>query len=238
QIDDYDFVLTNNQRLSGPDIAEHALALTLAVARNFDHYAAQQQEGRWDRAERRALNLDGRTMLVLGLGGIGTEIARRADALGMRVVATRNSSRSGPDFVDYVGLADEAAELAGSADVIVNALPLTDTTAGSIDAPFFNAAKDGAIYVSVGRGGTTDSDALLAALDSGKLRGAGLDVTDPEPLPVSHPLWDAPHVIITPHVAANTDDARRRTLTIALENLRRYALGEPLLSVVDFERGY
>lgn len=234
----YDFVLTNNQRLSGPDIAEHAIALTLALSRNLGAYMRAQQQRRWLEDGPQSMNVDGRTMLVLGLGGIGTEIARRADALGMRVIATRNSSREGPDFVDQVGLPDEASKLAAQADVIVNALPLTDETAGSIGRAFFAAAKPGARYISVGRGGTTMTADLVAALKSGQIGGAALDVTDPEPLPAGHPLWTMDNVLITPHVAASTEEVRDRTLVIAIENLRRYTQGEPLLSVVDFERGY
>lgn len=233
----YDFLLTNNQRLSGPDIAEHAITLMLALSRNLDTYLRAQHQGRWEDGPQ-SMNVEGRTMLVLGLGGIGTEIARRANALGMRVIATRNSSREGPDFVAQVGLSDEATTLAAQADVIVNALPLTDETASFIDRDFFAAAKPGARYISVGRGGTTVTADLVAALKSGQIGGAGLDVTDPEPLPAGHPLWTMEHVLITPHVAADTEQARDRTLVIAIENLRRYTAGEPLLSVVDFERGY
>lgn len=175
---------------------------------------------------------------MAGLGGIGTEVARRAHGLGMRVTATRNSSREGPDFVSYVGLADELGKLAGEADVVVNALPLTGQTTGLFDAELFAQIKPGAIYINVGRGKTTDSAALVAALESGHLYGAGLDVTEPEPLPEDSPLWLLPNVIITPHVAAAGGDSLQRTALIATENLRRYVSGEPLLNLVDMEAGY
>ena len=238
RIDEYEFVMTNNQRLSAPDIAEHFLGLLFGLTRNLDSYMANQQKSQWDREGQPAINVANRTLLVLGLGGIGTEIARRADALGMRVLATRNSSRTGPDFVEYVGLSNETEKLAGEADFIVNALPLTDTTQGLVDKKLFASAKRGALYFSVGRGATTVTEDLMAALESGQIGGAGLDVTDPEPLPEDHPLWSMPNVIITPHVAAYTDESFGRTLAIAMENLRRYAEGEPLLSVVSFEKGY
>ena len=237
-IGEFQFVMTNNQRLSAPDIAEHFLGLLFGLTRNLDTYIAQQADAQWDREGQPAMNVANKTLLVLGLGGIGTEIARRANALGMRVVATRNPSRNGPDFVEYVGLADEATKLAAEADFIVNALPLTAATEGLIDEAFFAAAKRGAMYFSVGRGTTTDTDALIAALSDGQIGGAGLDVTDPEPLPQDHPLWSMPNVIITPHVAAYTDESFGRTLAIAMENLQRYVDGGPLLSVVDFEKGY
>ena len=156
----------------------------------------------------------------------------------MRVIATRNSSRSGPDYVDYVGLADELHELAGRADVVVNALPLTASTTGVFDKAFFDAVKPGAIFLSVGRGRSTVTDDLVAALRDGRLYGAGLDVTDPEPLPEDHTLWTMERVIITPHVSSAGSDSMRRSATIAVENLRRYVAGEPLLNVVDKRLGY
>lgn len=236
-----DRIFTNNQRLSGPTIAEHGIAMLLAISRGLPAYSAAQAERQWRRelsAELGFGELAGKTLLVAGLGGIGTEVARRAHGLGMRVTATRNSSRQGPDFVAYVGLADELGALASEADVVVNALPLTEQTNGLFDAELFARIKPGAIYINVGRGQTTDTSALVAALESGHLYGAGLDVTDPEPLPEDSPLWLLPNVIITPHVAAAGGDSLQRTALIATENLRRYVSGEPLLNLVDMEAGY
>jgi phosphoglycerate dehydrogenase-like enzyme len=176
-------------------------------------------------------------MLVVGLGGIGTEVARLGNALGMRVSGTRNSSRSGPDFVDYVGLSDELNSLAAKADVIVNALPLTDATSGLLDGEFFATIKEGAIFINVGRGRTVDTGALLGALESGRVSGAGLDVTDPEPLPANHALWQRENVIITPHVAGRGGEFERRSVLL-IENIRRYIAGDALLNVVDPEKGY
>jgi phosphoglycerate dehydrogenase-like enzyme len=233
-----DFIMSNNQRVSGPSIAELAITMTLMLSRKLHYYQEQQDQQRWARTAELSTDLSGKTLLILGLGGIGTETARRASALGMRVIATRNSSREGPEFVDKVGLADEMYEFAGEADFVVNALPLTDKTNGVIDSRFFDALRPGAYYISVGRGKTTVTDDLVAALNDGTLAGAGLDVTDPEPLPSDHPLWVAKNVVITPHIAGRNFDAVQRTLIIARENLRRYVLGEKLLSVVDVERGY
>lgn len=235
-------VLTNMQKMSAPVIAEHAIALMLALHRNLPHFVDDQELGEWRRSQEHTSGMttvSGKTMLVLGLGGIGTEIARRGAALGMRVTATRNSSREGPEFVDYVGLSEEMFELAREADVIVNALPLTDQTRGLLDAEFFDsAAQDGAPYfINVGRGATVDTAALLAALKSGQLAGAGLDVTDPEPLPADHGLWAMNNVIITPHVSGRGGNSERHRLLV-MDNIRRYLAGDALLNVVDVGKGY
>jgi phosphoglycerate dehydrogenase-like enzyme len=156
----------------------------------------------------------------------------------MRVIATRGSRREGPDYVEYVGLAHEVNELAAQADVVVNAAPLTDETRGMFNREFFELMKPTAFFISVGRGASTVTDDLVAALESGEIAGAGLDVTDPEPLPAGHPLWTAPRVIITPHTAGRGDRGRDRLFLVVKENLRRYVAGEPLISVVNIERGY
>jgi phosphoglycerate dehydrogenase-like enzyme len=210
--------------------------------RGIDAYHANQLEGAWVRdvgMERdEFMELEGRTVLVVGLGGIGAQVARRAHGLGMRVIATRGSRREGPDYVDYVGLADEVNELARQADVVINTAPLTNSTRGMFDQAFFAAMKPSAYFISVGRGASTVTDDLVAALESGSIRGAGLDVTDPEPLPEGHPLWSMPRVIITPHSGGRSDKGRDRLFMLVQENLRRYVNGEPMLSVVDIERGY
>jgi len=233
-------LLTNMQKMSSPVIGEHAIAMAMALARALPVFAKQMRSD--DRATLYSARLGmmplaGKTMLVVGLGGIGTEAARRGAALGMRVIGTRNSSRDGPEFVEYVGLADELLELAGQADVIVNALPLTSITRNLLDKKFFDATRKSVLFVNVGRGATVDTDALVAALKSGQVGGAGLDVTEPEPLPSDHPLWQLDNVIITPHVAGYGGE-RERHMTLLQENLRRYAAGDPLLNVVDPARGY
>jgi phosphoglycerate dehydrogenase-like enzyme len=235
-------VLTNGQRIGSPALAEHSIALMMALVRALDVYHANQLKGSWQRdigmARTDFMELAGRTVLVVGLGGIGTETAKRAHGLGMRVIATRGSSREGPDYVDYVGLSGEVIELARQADVVINTAPLTDETRGMFNAAFFQAMKPSAYFISVGRGASTVTDDLIAALEKGEIAGAGLDVTDPEPLPEGHPLWTTPRVIISPHTAGRSDKGRERLFLLVRENLRRYVAGEPLLSVVDIERGY
>ena len=234
-------LLTNMQRVAAPVMAEHVLAMMLAFTRGLDFYILEHAAARWTRElppPAKLMALEGKTVLVVGLGGIGTEVARRASALGMRVVATRASGREGPSFVSYVGLPSELSKLAGEADFIVNTVPLTPATTGMFDAGFFAAAKHGAFFINVGRGKSVVQEDLVAALKSGRIAGAGLDVTDPEPLPADHPLWKLPNVIITPHMSAESDVDERVRFAIVRENLRRYVAGEKMLSVVDVAKGY
>ncbi len=235
-------LVTNTQRLSSPEIAEHSIAMMFALVRQLDLYGKSQAKSEWDRSiapdPNEIWEIEGRTMLVVGLGGIGTETARRAHGLGMKVIATRNSRRSGPDYVSYVGLSNELLDLAKQADVIVNTAPLTEKTMGMYDKAFFDAMKPNAYFISIGRGKSVVTEDLLAALKAGQLAGAGLDVTDPEPLPKDHALWTTPRVIITPHVAYRSEKLRPRVMVLVEENLRRYINGEKMLSVVDLERGY
>ena len=228
------------QKMSSPAIGEHAVAMALSLARGLVRYGKAMPAGKWRSDMTRdpgMFSVSGKTMLVVGLGGIGTAAARRANALGMRVIATRNSSREGPAFVDYVGLSNELPKLLGEADIIVNALPLTSSTAGMFDRALFARVKPAAYFINVGRGGTVVTDALVEALESGRLAGAGLDVTDPEPLPSDHPLWQMSNVIITPHVSWAGADRRLHSMLLR-ENIRRYLAGDALLNVVDPERGY
>jgi phosphoglycerate dehydrogenase-like enzyme len=236
-----DVLLTNMQRVAAPVMAEHVLAMMLAFARGLDFYIPQRAVASWTRElppPARMLTLEGKTVLVVGLGGIGTEVAKRAHALGMRVIATRASGRDGPPFVAYVGLPDELRKLAGEADFVVNTTPLTPETTRLFDAAFFAAMKPRSFFFNVGRGQSVVQDDLVAALRSGHLAGAGLDVTDPEPLPKASPLWQFPNVIITPHVSAASDVGDVARFAIVRENLRRYVAGDRMLSVVDTAKGY
>jgi phosphoglycerate dehydrogenase-like enzyme len=236
-------LVTNLQRIQGPHMAEHAIALLLSLARALPVYAVEQNAGAFTRGFRetrgeRPIEIEGKTLLVVGLGGIGTEVAKRAHGLGLHVIATRNSRREGPDYVEYVGLADEYRTLAARADFVVNATPLTPETRGMFDAQFFAAMKDDALFINIGRGESVVMTALTSALQAGTIGGAGLDVTDPEPLPPGHPLWSMSNVIITPHIATSSDYRSDRTVTLVAENVRRYVRGEALLSVVDLAAGY
>jgi phosphoglycerate dehydrogenase-like enzyme len=231
--------MTNMRGIDSPAIAEHAIALMLALAHGLDRFAVDTSRGVWGRGSSVQLQtLDGKTMLVAGLGGIGTEVARRAHGLGMRVIATRVGGSGKPDFVDYVGQPDELLTLARRADVVVSCLPLTPETTGLYDQRFFAVLKPTAYFINVARGASVVTDALLAALTEGRIAGAGLDVVDPEPLPAGHPLWSAPRVLLTPHISGRTALPGEPRWIVAKENLRRYAAGDKLLNVVDLERGF
>ena len=233
-------LITNMQRTAAPSMAEHVLALMLALSRHLPLFMREQQQAHWvswDQAPALS-DLEGKTVLVVGLGGIGTEVASRAHALGMRIIATRASGHTGPDYASYVGLPDELLKLTGEADFVVNCAPLTAQTTAIFNQEFFGTMKRSAFFISVGRGKSTVTADLVAALGSGRIAGAGLDVVDPEPLPADHPLWRAPNLIITPHVSADTPAYLANYGLLLRENLRRYVAGEPMLSVVDIERGY
>ena len=234
-------LVTNMRGVDSAVIAEHAVALTLALAHSLDTFAVDTSKGQWNTEHGATAPIEtlvGKTMLVVGLGGIGTEVALRAHGLGMKVVATRDNTHDKPDFVSYVGLPGEMLTLAKTADVIVNSVPLTPQTQGMYDARFFAGLKPTAYFVNVARGGSVVTADLANALNEHRLAGAGLDVVDPEPLPVDSPLWHAPHVIITPHISSRSDFPNEARWTLAVENLRRYANGEKMLSVVDLTKGY
>jgi phosphoglycerate dehydrogenase-like enzyme len=234
-------MMTNLRGVDSPVIAEHAIALMLALAHGLDRFAIDTSQGVWSRASAASVPmqyLEGKTLLVSGLGGIGTEVARRAHGLGMNVVATRVGGAGKPDFVSYVGQPDELLKLARTADVIISAVPLTRETTGLYDARFFATLKPSAFFINIARGGSVVTDALMAALNEGRLAGAGLDVVDPEPLPPSHPLWKSPRILFTPHISGRSDLPGDARWTIAVENLRRYMAGEKMLNVVDLERGF
>jgi len=232
-------VLSNMQGVHGPAIADHALGMLLTLTRDLRAYAKEQDAGRWNPGgSGSATALEGRTMLVVGLGGIGTEIAQRAAGFGMRVIATRRSDAPGPAYVEKVGRNEDLLAMLPEADVVAIAVPLTPETAGMFGAEAFAAMKPGAILINIARGKVVDTEAMLEALRSGRLAGACLDVTDPEPLPAGHALWSMPGVLITPHVASDAELTNERSWALLRENLRRFAAGEPLYNVVDKKAGY
>jgi len=233
-------VMTNNRAIHGPTIADHSMAMLLSLTRNLTYYGKKQQEGKWARGggSMKSIALEGKTMFVVGLGGIGSEIAQRAHGFGMNVIGTRRSDRPSPDYIKRVGKPKDLLSMLPEADVVVLAVPLTDETKDMLNTAAFDAMKPGAYLINIARGKVVNTEALLKALKSGKLAGAGLDVTDPEPLPVGHELWKQENVIITPHIASRSGLTNERRSALLLENLRRFGAGEPLLNVVNKKAGY
>jgi phosphoglycerate dehydrogenase-like enzyme/glyoxylase-like metal-dependent hydrolase (beta-lactamase superfamily II) len=233
-------VLTNMKTMFAPPIADHVMGMLLSLYRSLPHYQDLMKAGSWGKGEEAPFQgeLLGKTMLVVGLGGNGGETARRAHAFGMRVLATDPKDMAVPVFVARLEKPDKLDALLPAADVVVLAAPLTPETQALFGANRFALMKEGAVLINIARGKMLDTGALLAALQSKRLRGAGLDVTDPEPLPPEHALWKLPNVIVTPHVSGQSPGTKLRVRQLFLENLKRFAAGEPLLNVVDKKAGY
>ena len=214
-------------------------AMLLSMTRDLDAFRAAQDRAEWNRRAGTGMTtLSGRTMLVVGMGGIGSQIARRAKGFDMKVLATVRTARPAPDYCDELGTAADLDRFLPLADVVAVALPLTEETTDLFDAEKFALMKPGAYFLNVGRGRIVVTDDLLAALDSGHLAGAGLDVTEPEPLPADHLLWKSDKVLITPHVSSRAELTGERRWDVFQENIRRFSVGEPLLNVVDKQAGY
>ncbi len=177
------------------------------------------------------------TILVIGMGQIGQEIANRAKSFGMRVIGSRRRPREMPN-VDLVVGEDGWRELLPQADFVVVAAPLTEATRGMVDADAVARMKQGSYLINIARGQIVQNDALLAGLTSGRLAGAGLDALDPEPLPDGHPLWQMPNVWVTPHITYSSPRTRERMVEIFADNLVRYRAGQPLVNIVDKQAGY
>ena len=235
---DSDIVLTNNQIVQGPEIADHAMAFLLTLTRFLPTYLKRQAEENWQARPYELFELNGKNALVIGMGGIGLQIAIRAWAHGMKVVGVDPEDIAYLPYVDSIVKPDMLDSVIGDADVVFMAAPHTPESHRMIGPSQFEAMKDGAYFIAVSRGGTYDLGSLVKALDSKKLAGAGVDVTDPEPLPKGHALWKFENVIITPHIAGRSDMDRGRMLGVVKSNIRRFADGLPLINVVDKQKGY
>ncbi|MSQ94580.1 MAG: MBL fold metallo-hydrolase [Gemmataceae bacterium] len=238
-----DITMTNTARLYGPNVADQAMALLLALTRGLAPELHKQTayKEHWKKLKdtSHAQELHGKTMLIVGMGGIGTQIARRADAFGMRVIAVDpNEAIVKPAFVFSLDRPAKMMELIPKADVVVLACPLTKETKGMFGASQFDAMRKSAHFINIARGGLVDQKAMMAALKEGTIAGAGLDVTDPEPLPDAHPLWKMTNVVVSPHIGGQSNGARDRAWRLFRENVRRFTAGEPLLCVVDKQKGY
>ncbi len=229
-----DRVLTCSRGASAVAIAEFALTTMLAFEKRLPESWIGEPPAQWGQAGLGGLN--GRTLVLVGLGAIGTEVAQRALAFGMDVVAVRRTST--PAALDGVEVAGSLTEALARADHVVVAAAATDATRHLLDAGAFDALKPGAHVVNVARGSLVDQDALLAALDSGRVARASLDVTDPEPLPAGHALYAHPNVRLSPHISWSSPDTVRRTIEIFVENLTRWRQGDALTGRVDPSKGY
>jgi phosphoglycerate dehydrogenase-like enzyme len=254
---DHPAVLTNMRGLFSDVIADHVFGFVLCFARNFHHYVRSQLEARWvpaggheppsgfvtgpsrvSAADRAHLHLADATLGVVGLGQIGSEVARRGLAFGMRVIAVDPVQTEAPSGVAALWRLDRLPDLLGASDFVVIAAPHTPETVKLFRRGQFRQMKPTGYLINIGRGAIVDLADLVDALRAGELAGAGLDVFETEPLPKDHPLWAMSNVIITPHVAGNSPRIAERHLAVLLTNVGRFARGEPLTNVTDKSRWF
>jgi len=219
-------------------ISQHLFAMLLMLTRGIDVTHPQQAAGLWKYPGTGCVELlNGKTLCIVGLGTIGRRCAELGEAFGMDVIGVQRNPRPAPHVRAVFGQ-DRLHDALAQADVVMLLLPLTPRTDGIIGRDAFAAMKDGTYLLNAGRGKTVDTDALMDALRSGKVKAAGLDVTDPEPLGADHPLWRIGRVVITPHYSGSCPDYDRRVEDLFLDNLRRFLAGEPLRHVIDRAEGY
>jgi phosphoglycerate dehydrogenase-like enzyme len=231
--------LTNLRIIQGPEVADHAMALLLSLTRCLTTYIPTRGDKNWAiRHDFEPIELRGKTVLIIGLGGIGTQVAERAHAFGMRVLAIDVRDAQITGSVERLGFPEQLHEFIPRADVIICCVPHTPATQKMLGPREFELVKKGAYFVNVSRGKVVQTDSLVAALQEGRLAGAGLDVLDPEPLPADHPLWSFRNVVITPHIATKSDAMPERRMELFKDNVRRFVRGLPLRNVVDKRAGY
>lgn len=234
-----DVILTNASGAYGITISEHMIVTLLMLMRRMPEYHEMQKRKEWY-CVGQVKSIMNSVITVVGVGDIGQNFAKRVRAMGAYVRGVRRTQAPKPDFVDEIYTQDKLDEAIRGADVVALCVPGTDKTRHMFDLERMEKMKDGAILMNVGRGSAVDLDALSRLLHSGKLGGAAVDVTEPEPLPQEHPLWTAPNALITPHISGNTSLPLTCDLVvdIFLGNLQRYAKGEPLHHVVNLTEGY
>jgi phosphoglycerate dehydrogenase-like enzyme len=230
-----DVVVTNARGVFDEPIAEWVLGMMLAFTTDTLRTLALQRTGRWEHRERG--RLAGSRLVIVGPGPIGRATARKARALGMQVAAVGRTARA-DDELGRVTAIDGLHEALATADHVLNALPLAPGTAGVFDAAAFAAMRPSATFVNVGRGGTVDEAALIAALRDGGIAAAALDVFVEEPLPADNPLWSLPNAVISPHMCGDFHGWEEQVVAIFVENAGRWVRGEPLRNVVDKRLGF
>jgi phosphoglycerate dehydrogenase-like enzyme len=236
---DSNIILTNNKVVQGPEIADHALAMLLMLTRHLELYWQNKQQEKWQTPRPYpGIELRGKTAVVIGVGGIGTQISTRAWAFGMRVIGVDPEDKPFIPFVEKVVKPDQLDEVIPEADVVFISAPDTPKSDKMFGPKEFELMKKGAWFIAVSRGRIYDLPSLIKALDEKRLSGAGVDVVDPEPLPQGNPLWKFDNVIITPHVAGRSDQDHVRMVGTVKENIARFVDGRPLIHVVDKQKGY
>lgn len=233
-----DVILTSMKGHVGIHLADHAMALLLALIRGI-HTALRNP--RWEtqsRIRENAVELMDKTIGIIGFGGTGFEVAKRAKAFGMEIIALEPEDIQKPDFVKAVWKPERFHDLLECSDVVVICAPLTDHTRGMFNLNAFRKMKRSSILINVTRGQIIDGTALIQALEEGLIAAVGLDVTPQEPLPPDSPLWKMDNVIITPHTSGGSPARMDRTLDLFCENLKRFLSNQPLLSVIDKRKGY
>lgn len=232
-----DLTVTNIRGIYSDVIADHVFSLVMAFARGLHHYIRKQSHGKWEKGAP-VIHLAGTTLGVVGLGGIGLAVAERGPVFGMRVLGMDPAPKGKPDFIARIYSPDGLADMVGVSDFVVICVPHTAETEGLFDADVFGAMKNAGILINIGRGKVVELQALTEALQCGQIGGAGLDVYEEEPLPEGHALWAMENVILTPHVAGISPEIDKRRKALIVENARRFCAGEPLLNVVDNQKGY
>ena len=231
-------VVTNMKHIYGPQIADSAFAFLLALTRKLNITIPRQHLEEWPPGREGMFVLEGKTAVIIGVGGIGSNIARRAHGFGMKVIGVDIRDIPVSAEVQRVVPPDMLDSVLPEADVVFVSVPHTKKTEGMMGAREFELMKRGSYFIAMSRGKIYDHNALVKALDSKRLAGAGLDVTNPEPLPKGHPLWKFPNVIITPHTSGGSDQLEARTDALVKENIHRFAAGLPLINVVDKKEGF
>ena len=231
--------VTNMARMFAPAIAETAIGHLLSLTRGLGkYYYPQFQQRKWN-SERNLVEIDGMTMGLVGMGGLGSETARRAHyGFNMKILATDAKPMAKPEFVHTLREPAWFAEMVPQVDVLVSAAPSTKQTIGMFNEQVFRSMKKTAYFINISRGLLVDEPALVKALQEGWIAGAALDVTRQEPLPSTHPFWDCPNLMLTCHSAGFSPQRRLRLMGLLTENVRRYTSGLPLMNVVDKQAGY
>ena len=232
-------LLTNSTGAFGHAISEHMMGMLFEIYKKLHLYRDNQNNCSWQ-DEGSVRSIYGAKCLMVGMGDIGSAFARSAAALGIKVSGMRRTTTDKPDYVENMYPFGSLNEIIGDFDIVALALPETPDTIKIINGNNIPLMKDGAVILNVGRGSAIDTDALLEALESGKLSGAGIDVTDPEPLPSEHPLWKSKNAVITPHVSGyfHLQETYDNIIKLAYTNLEAFLSGKEPENIVDFETGY